>query len=60
MTRRKFIRKLIKTGSVIIVGISWLAKNTTPRKFIRAFRVKKYPGHLKPLGDIYEQSKWSG
>jgi hypothetical protein len=60
MTRRKFIRKLIKASSVIVVGISWLAKNATPRKFVRAFRVKKYPGSLKPLRDISEQSKWSG
>jgi len=60
MTRRKFIRRLIKAGSAIVVGISWLAKNTTPRKFVRAIRVKKYPGHLKPLQDISKQGKWSG
>jgi hypothetical protein len=60
MTRRKFIRRLIKAGSAIVVGISWLAKNTMPRKFVRAIRVKKYPGPLKPLRDISKQSKWSG
>ena len=60
MTRRKFIRKLIKAGSPIIVGVLWLAKNTTPRKFVRAIRVKKYPGPLKPLRDISKQGKWSG
>ena len=60
MTRRKFIRKLIKASSVIVVGVLWLAKNATQRKFVRAFRVKKYPGSLKPLRDISEQSKWSG
>ncbi len=60
MTRRKFIRKLIKASSVIVVGISWLAKNTTPRKFVRAFRVKQYPGSLKPLQDISKQGKWRG
>ena len=60
MTRRKFIRKLIKAGSAIVVGISWLAKNTTPREFVWAIRVKKYPGSLKPLRDISKQSKWSG
>jgi hypothetical protein len=60
MTRRKFIRKLIKAGSAIVVGISWLAKNTSPRKFVRAFRVEKYPGPLKPLQDISKQGKWSG
>ena len=60
MTRRKFINKLITTGSIILAGISWLAKNTTPRKFVRAMRIKKYPGRLKPLRDISKQCKWSG
>ncbi len=60
MTRRKFIRKLIKAGSPIVVGVLWLTKKTSPRKFVRAFRVKKYPGPLKPLQDISKQGKWSG
>ncbi len=60
MTRRKFINKIIKTGSAILAGISFLAKNATPRKFVRAMQNKKYPGRLKPLRDISKQSKWSG
>lgn len=60
MTRRKFINKIIITGSAILAGISFLAKNPTPRKFMRAMRIKKYPGRLKPLRDISKQSKWSG
>lgn len=60
MTRRKFINKMIKKGSAILAGISILAKNTTPRKFVRAMRIKKYPGRLKPLRDISKQCKWSG
>jgi len=60
MTRRKFIRKLIKTGSVIVLGTWWLAKKTVPRKFVRAIGVKKYPGALRPLKNIYKQGKWSG
>jgi len=67
MTRRKFIRKLIKTGSAIAVGVSWLINKAAPlpqgilrRKFIWAVRVKKYPGPLKPLRDISKQGKWSG
>jgi hypothetical protein len=60
MTRRKFIQELIKVGSAIIVGVYWLAKKAAPRKFIRAVRLKKYPGFLKPLQDIHKQSKWSG
>jgi hypothetical protein len=60
MTRRKFINKLIKTGSVIVAVISCLARNANPRKFIRAMRSKKYPGSLKPIEDISRQCKWSG
>ena len=60
MTRRKFINKLIKTGSIIIAGISCLAKNTNPRRFVRAMRSKKYPGSLKTLKEIPKQCKWSG
>ena len=60
MTRRKFIRKVTGVGLTIVVGASWLIKKTAPRKFIRAVRLKKYPGSLKPLGDISKQSKWSG
>jgi hypothetical protein len=60
MTRRKFIQKLIKTGSAIIVGTWWLAKKAVPRKFVWAVKLKKYPGSLKPLHDIDKQSKWSG
>ncbi|MFZ0034761.1 MAG: hypothetical protein WAK60_07225 [Sedimentisphaerales bacterium] len=60
MTRRKFIQELIKAGSAIVVGACWLAEKTVPRKFVRALRLKKYPGSLKPLQDIHKQSKWSG
>jgi hypothetical protein len=60
MTRRKFIQKLITAGSMIITGSSWLASKASPRKFVRAFRIKKYPGSLKPLGDVSQESKWSG
>jgi hypothetical protein len=67
MTRRKFIKKFITAGTVIIAGASWLVRKTVPppsgvlrSKFVRALRVKKYPGSLKPLGDVSQQSKWSG
>lgn len=60
MTRRIFINKLIKTGLIIIAGISFLAKSANPRKFVRAMYMKKYPGRLKPLEDISKQGKWSG
>ncbi|MHC4085355.1 MAG: hypothetical protein ACYSWZ_26860 [Planctomycetota bacterium] len=60
MTRRKFIQKLMTTGSVMIAGASWLVRKAAPRKFVWAFRVKKYPGSLRPLRDVSKQSKWSG
>ena len=60
MTRRKFIQKLVKAGSAVIAGTWWLTKKTSPRKFVWAIKTKKYPGSLKPLGDVSEQSKWSG
>jgi len=60
MTRRKFVQKLIKAGSAIIVGAWWLAEKATPRKFVWALKTKKFPGSLKRLRNITKQSKWSG
>ena len=60
MTRRKFVLKCIKAASLIVAGVSWLGEKASPRKFVRAIGLKKYPGPVKPLGDIREQSKWSG
>jgi hypothetical protein len=60
MTRRKFIQGLLKAGAAIIVGVCWIAKKASPRRFIWAVKLKKYPGLLKPLSDIHKQSKWSG
>jgi hypothetical protein len=44
----------------MIAGASWLVRKAAPRRFVRAFRVKKYPGSVRPLRDISKQSKWSG
>ncbi len=60
MTRRKFIRRLIKTAGAVITGTWCLAKKAAPCKFVWAVRIKKYPGSLKPLRNINKQSKWSG
>ncbi|MBN2182616.1 MAG: hypothetical protein JW715_11950 [Sedimentisphaerales bacterium] len=60
MTRRKFIRKLIGACSASVMGVWWLMAKASPRKFVRAVRLKKYPGSLRTLGDISKQSKWSG
>jgi len=60
MTRRKFIYRVVKAGSVILVGAAWLAKKAAPRRFVRAVRHDKYPGPLRPPYGIFEQGKWSG
>jgi hypothetical protein len=60
MTRRKFIQKSIGAASAIIAGAGWLAKRADPRRFVRAVRLKVYPGSLRPLEDILKQGKWSG
>jgi len=60
VTRRKFIHKLIKASLAIVIGVSWFARKAAPRKFVRAIRLKKYPGSLRSLQDICKQSKWSG
>jgi len=60
MTRRKFIQKILCAGSAVIVGLWWLAKKASPRKFVWACRLKKYPGSVRTLPNNYNQSKWSG
>jgi len=60
MTRREFIKKVIKATSAIIIAGWALAKKAAPRKFVWASRLKKYPGQLRPLGRVDKQSKWSG
>ncbi|UCE46823.1 MAG: twin-arginine translocation signal domain-containing protein [Phycisphaerales bacterium] len=59
MTRRNFITNLTGAAVAIFAGVSSLARKG-PRKFVRAFRIRKYPGVLKPLEDISGPSKWSG
>jgi hypothetical protein len=60
MTRRKFIKKLTGICLAIVAGVCWLGKKTTPRRFMRAARLKKYPGPVKTGPDTYNQSEWSG
>jgi drug/metabolite transporter (DMT)-like permease len=60
MTRREFIKKLAGAGLALVAGVAWTAEKVLPRRFVRALKVKKYPGVLRPLGNVYEQSKWSG
>lgn len=59
MTRRKFIQKIISTILAAVAGVVFIAKKA-PRKFVRAVKLKKYPGSLKPLQKIESQGKWGG
>lgn len=60
MTRRKFIQKLLGAASVVCAGVCGLVKKVTPRRFVRAAGVKKYPGSVRSLPNTYNQGKWSG
>ena len=60
MTRRKFLRKIMEAGLLGLSGLWWLAKKAAPRKFIRAHRMRKYPGSVRPLSNIDTTAKWSG
>ncbi len=60
MTRREFIQKLVKIGSAVVLGVCWVSRKASPRKFVRAIRIKRYPGSVETLRDIHKQGKWSG
>jgi hypothetical protein len=65
MTRRKFVHRLIKACTVIASGVfaqgrKGSSRETKRHKFVRAFRVKGYPGPVKPMQSILKQGKWSG
>jgi hypothetical protein len=60
MTRRKFFQQLFGAAIAITLGAKWLIKKTVPRRFVKALRINKYPGSLRPLGDVDTQSKWNG
>ena len=60
MTRRKFIHRSIQAGLAIITGAWLLVSKVAPRKFVRAVKLNKFPGRIKPLKNIETQAKWSG
>ncbi len=60
MTRRTFIKKVLKTSSVILGYMVWLGGKVLPRKFVKAVPGKKYPGRVEHLRSFTEQSEWSG
>jgi hypothetical protein len=65
MTRRKFLHKIIQTGLLGLISLGWvitraIGKHTVPRKFVRAIRMKNYPGSIGHLSKINKNAKWSG
>jgi hypothetical protein len=70
MTRRKFLHRLIQTGLLGLSGLGWLVtraigtraigKHIAPRRFVRAIRMKNYPGSVGHLSKINKNAKWSG
>ncbi len=60
MTRRQFIRYAAETVVAIAVGAWMLAEKAAAKVFVRAERIGKYPGKVKPLSGINTQGKWSG
>jgi hypothetical protein len=60
MTRRKLLHNLLGSVIAITLGMKWLIKKASPRKFVRALSIKKYPGSIKHIGDVCSQSKWNG
>jgi len=49
MTRRGFIKDLLKALSSVFVGVWFYTKKAVPRRFTSAFRLKKYPGPIKKM-----------
>jgi len=60
MKRREFIDKILKAGLAVIAGVWTFAAKEMPRRFVRAEKMKTYPGVLKRLGKLNTKSKWGG
>lgn len=58
--RREFIKVLIGGGLLITGVLSLMAEKCSLHKFPYALRIKKYPGKLRPLGNINKIGKWRG
>ncbi|MFA5553358.1 MAG: hypothetical protein WCZ89_07755 [Phycisphaerae bacterium] len=64
MTRRKFLEAVVRIGSAAAVmgtvSLRWIAEKTSPKRFIRAAQMNRYPGKIKQAESINQQGKWSG
>ena len=60
MTRRRFVHAIAGGLSSVGFGLGWMARAVSPRRAVRAVRLRRYPGSIVPMGDIRQQAKWSG
>jgi hypothetical protein len=60
MTRRRFIKELLKAVSGVFAGVWFYTKKALPRRFTFARRLEKYPGPIKPLARIEQGGKLGG
>jgi hypothetical protein len=54
------MRVLAGAVSALGAGLCWVGGRASPRRILRAVRSGKYPGTVVAMGDIGNQSKWSG
>lgn len=64
MNRRKFLEAVLRIGSAAAVmgtiSLRWIAEKTSPKRFLRAAGMNRYPGKIKQTETINRQGKWSG
>jgi hypothetical protein len=60
VTRRKFMGVLAGVAAAVGAGLDWVGRKVSPRRVVRAVRLRRYPGEVVPMDDLSEQSKWSG
>lgn len=61
MNRRNFLKTLIGTSALILIGsLKAIAQSEPVQKVIRALKLGKYPGKIKPLGKVTQGDKYLG
>ncbi len=62
LERRKFLRSVVRAGSLLAASLLWCFERVTPLRCVEAVRVKRYPGPLKKARPttIAGPGKWAG
>ena len=60
MTRRKFVHVVVGGLSSMGFGLCRVLRAVSPRRVVRAARLRRYPGRIVPMADIRKQARWSG